>query len=94
MEDKINFNDLELDSLFDKFISNYPESYHPFDIERFYDFIIETIEKNRFLDIEPFLKKALIEKGINEIVAIECSMFYNNMYTEIIEFYKYYRRKK
>lgn len=92
MENKIYFENEITNKLFVAFISKYPESYHPYDIERFYDFSISSLLNNCRLN-EASLIGALRGKGLTENVVGECAEFYYNKYLDIVEFYDYLKTR-
>lgn len=54
-------NQKTIDAL-NKWLSHYPESYHPYDMARFYDIFVAAAENNdlqelKSLELEPYLRR-------------------------------------
>lgn len=46
------FKNIETQKLFDFWISQYPESFHPFDMERLYNFVFSMFTDEEYIDEE------------------------------------------
>ncbi len=76
------FNNPETNKLFHSWICNYPESFHPLDMNRFYDFILSLFSTNEELT-ESILTSAIqeekewIEESTNEFVETFIEKYWN-----------------
>lgn len=59
----MNFNNQETQDLFDLWINLFPETFHPSDMERFYDFIYSMFKNEEFISEDNLIRVLIDRKG-------------------------------
>ncbi len=88
------FKKEQTNQLFYVWLRNSPESYHPYDMERFYDFIYNLLESREELSEEILTNSVKAEKSWTPEFVTEFVNSFFDRYLEIREFWGFLKEKK
>lgn len=86
------FSNAENNRLFILWLSNHPESYHSFDMNRFYDFILSLYTTNEVLTFEILTSAVKDEKKWDEESTDDFVETFIDKYFELQRFWEFARK--
>lgn len=89
----MNIINQEIQRLFDFWISQHPESFHSFDMERMYDFVYSMFINEEYIDVESLSEILMQRKNWEEGYAEEQANLFMNKIENAFEILRYLKSK-